>query len=246
MIIETGSGEMKVTKSTTDRRAACMRRSTRRALSIGALALLGSGVACKARPDAKAAAPEVPVDTATPEPVAPAPTSVVAAPVETVRSTCDQYTIRESGIGAVEIGDPHDALRARCIVIGDSTTTDGGDGTVRGNVVVGVNGSPVVVQIADSRVNRLTVTDSLFRTVDRLGPGIPVVQLLDLPGAVVLEGVHDLSVVVNAHCGLYFRISKPATLPESGGRWSDVVRAMPQGTPVERVVVHGCRGLSAL
>jgi hypothetical protein len=68
-----------------------------------------------------------------------------------------------------------------------------------------------------------------------------VAGLLELPGALVLEGEHDLSVVVNAHCGLYFRITKPATMPANGTRWSDVVRAMPQGTPVERVVVKGCR-----
>jgi hypothetical protein len=216
------------------------RRAAWRMLAVGALALLGTGVACKASPEAKAAAPEVPVDTTTPEPAEPIPVPVVAAPVEALRSTCDQYTIRDSGIGAVEVGDPHDALRTRCIVIGDSTA-DAGDGTVRGNLVVGVNGAPVVVQIADSRVYRLTVTDSMFRTMDGLGPGIPIVRMLDLPGAVVLEGEHDLSVVVGAHCGLYFRITKPAAPPENAARWADVVRALPAGTPVERVVVHGCR-----
>jgi len=111
----------------------------------------------------------------------------------------------------------------------------------RGNVVVGVNGTPMVVQVAEGKVYRITVTEPQFRTADGFGPGTPVVGMLDLPGAVVLEGEHDLSVVVSAHCGLYFRITKAATLPSSAARWSDVVRAMPQGTPVERVVVHGCR-----
>ena len=237
---------MKVTKSTTDHRAPRIDRSTRRVLTIGALALCGSVVGCKARKDAKAATPAVAaVDTAAaapePEPVAPAPAPVVVAPVEAERPRCDQYVIRESGVAAVEIGDPQSALRDRCVVLGDSTAVDAADGMPRGNVTVGVNGTPMVVQIAEGKVYRITVTDPQFRTADGLGAGMPVAGMLELPGAVVLEGEHDLSVVVSAHCGLYFRITKPATLPENVARWSDVVRAMPAGTPVERVVVHGCR-----
>src|SRR3954468_12601120 len=215
----TGSTETKVTKRTTDRPDASIHRSTRRVLALGALALLASGVACKAKPAPKAAAvAEAPVDTATPEPVAPAPVPVVA--VEEVRPRCDQYTIRESGIASAEIGDPDDTFRKRCSVIGDSTAVDSTDGGVRGSVVVSVNGSPMTVQVAEGRVYRLMVSDSLFRTTDGLGPGFPVTRLLDFPGAVGREGVHDLSVVVDAHCGLYFRIAKPAILPENAGHWS--------------------------
>ena len=235
-----------MTKSTTDQRAARMLRSTRRVLSVSTLALLGAAAGCKPRHKEKAATPAVvAVDSTppTPEPeaVAPAPSPVVVAPVEVERPRCDQYVIRESGVAAVEIGDPQSAVRDRCIVLGDSTAVDATDGMPRGNVVVGVNGTPMVVQIAEGKVYRITVTDPQFRTADGFGPGTPVVGMLDLPGAVVLEGEHDLSVVVNAHCGLYFRITKPATLPANAAHWSDVVRAMPQGTQVERVVVHGCR-----
>jgi hypothetical protein len=157
-----------------------------------------------------------------------------------VRPRCDQFTVTENGVGAVEIGDARDSVRTRCVIMSDSTAQNS-EGPAQGNVVVGVGGSPLLVEIADGRVYRLAVTDPLFRTADGLGPGFAIARLLDMPGAVVLEGVHDLSIVVNAHCGLYFRIPKPATPPENGGRWTDVVRAMPEGTPVERVVVHGCR-----
>ena len=208
----------------------------RRVVSIVALAFAGMGVACKAKPDAQAAAPEVAVDTATPEPVAPEPAPVAAMP-----RSCDDSTLRGSGIGAMEVGDTHDVFRTACIVMSDSTEVVASDGIVRGTVVVSVNGAPVNVHIADGRVYRLTVTDPTFRTLDGLGPGFPIARMLDLPGAVVLEGDHDLSVVVNAHCGLYFRITKPAAV-QNLSRWSDVVRALPEGTPVERVVVHGCRG----
>lgn len=243
---------MKVTKNTTDRHATRTGRATRRALMAGVLALVAPAIACKARPEAKAAAPAAAVDTAEtslepqPEPVAPAPAPVAAAPVEEMRRRCDEYTIRDTGIGAVVVDDPQSELRTRCVVLADSTATDGTDGMVRGTVVVGVNGTPMSVQIAEGKVYRVTVTDPQFRTLDGLGPGTPVAGMLDLPGAVVLEGEHDLSVVVNAHCGLYFRITKPATLPANAARWSDVVRAMPQGTPVERVVVHSCHGLRVL
>lgn len=233
-----------MTKSTMDQGAARMRRSTRRVLSIGTLALMGSAVSCKARHDAKAATPAAAIDTTAapePEPVAPAPSPVVVAPAEPERPRCDQYTIRENGVAAVEIGDPQSTLRDRCIVLGDSTALDPADGMPRGNVVVGVSGTPMAVQVAEGKVYRITVTEPQFRTADGLGPGVPAAGMLALPGALVLEGEHDLSIVVGAHCGLYFRISKPATMPADGTRWSDVVRAMPQGTPVERVVVHGCR-----
>lgn len=234
-----------MTKSTTDQRAARMLRSTRRVLSVGTLALLGAAVGCKPRHKAKAPPAVAAVDTtpATPEPeqVAPAPAPVFVAPVEAERPRCDQFTIRENGIGAVEIGDPQDALRNRCVVLGDSTAIDATDGLPRGNVVIGVNGAPATVQIAEGKVYRITVTDPQFRTDDGLAAGMPIAAMLDLPGAMVLEGEHDLSVVVSAHCGLYFRITKPTNLPMQIARWSDVVRAMPQGTPVERVVVHGCR-----
>jgi hypothetical protein len=231
--------ETKVTERTTE-------RARRRVAWIGALALAGTVVACKAKSEAKAAVPTVAADTVAPEPVEPAPAPVAAmpaapAPVEALRYACDQYTIRESGVGAMEIGDAQDAFRTRCIVLSDSTAADPGDGTVRGTVVVGVNGVPVEVQIADGRVYRVTVSNPLFRTADGMGPGVSFVRLLDWPGAVVLEGEHDLSVVVNAHCGLYFRITKPATPPQSLALWADVVRAMPPDTPVERVVVRGCR-----
>jgi hypothetical protein len=210
------------------------------------LILVAAVIGCSPKADAKTAVPEVAVDTGTSESVAPEPAPVVAvpvveAPVAPMRRSCDDYTIRESGVGAMEVGDPHDTFRTACIVMHDSTATDAGDGTVAGTVVVGVNGAPVEVQIADGRVYRVTVTSPLFRTVDGLGPGVPVVRMLDWPGAVVLEGVHDLSIVVGAHCGLYFRITKPATLPVEIARWTDIVRAMPPDTPVERVVVHGCR-----
>jgi hypothetical protein len=234
---------MKVMKHTADRPAISVRRTAgRRVLSIGLLALVASGIACKARKDAPAAPPQIPADTTPAEAAAPAP--VVAAPAEAVRPACDQFQLTENGAAAVLIGDPRDSVRARCSILSDSTTTDG-EGKIQGNVVVGVSGSPVVVEIANDRVYRLAVTDPQFRTADGLGPGMPLSQVMQLPGAVVLEGMHDLSIVVSAHCGLYFRIPKPAAPPENGGRWTDVVAALPQGTPVERVVVHGCRSPAA-
>jgi hypothetical protein len=211
----------------------------RHVLPIGVMALLASGIACKARHDATPPAATVAVDsTPVEEPAAPAP--VAAAPLEVVRPACDQFTVTENGIGAVEIGDARDSVRTRCLILSDSTAQNG-DGAFQGNLVVGVNGSPLMVEIADGRVNRLAVTDTLFRTRDGLGPGIAITRLVDMPGAIVLEGVHDLSVVVGSHCGLYFRIPKPATQPPDGSRWTDVVRALPPDTPVERVVVRGCR-----
>jgi hypothetical protein len=242
---------MTVTKSTTEPHSARARRATWRVVSIAAIALVGAGVACTTKPDAKAAVPELAVDSATPEPVAPEPVApepvpVVATPVAAMRRSCDDYTIREEGIGAMEVGDAHDAFRNSCIVSSDSTATDANDGSVRGTVVVSVNGSLVNVQVTENRIYRLSVSDPAFRTVDGLGPGVPIIRLLDWPGAVVLEGDHDLSVVVSAHCGLYFRIAKPAMAPASLGRWTDIVRAMPESTPVERVVVHGCQNRSGL
>lgn len=213
----------------------------RRVLSTVALALVATAVGCKPRHKTPTPPPAAAVDS-TPEETAAAPAPVVtpvAATPDDVRPTCDQYQFTDNSVGPVRVGDPRESVRSRCIVLNDSTAQQG-EGGVRGKVVVGVNGSPLEVEIADDRVYRLAVSDTLFRTMDGLGPGTAVTRLLDLPGALVLEGEHDLSIVVNAHCGLYFRIAKPTTPPENG-RWTDIVRAMPAGTAVEHVVVHGCR-----
>jgi hypothetical protein len=214
-----------------------------RVLSIGLLAVLAPAVGCKARKAASPPPAAVAVDT-TPSEEVPVPPpvamAVAAAPVEEYRPACDQYQLTDNGAGALRIGDARDFVSTKCRVLTDSSAQEG-EGDVRSNMVVGVNGSRLVVEIADERVYRLAVTDSLFRTTDGLGPGVAVTRLLDMPGAVVLEGVHDLSIVVDAHCGLYFRVTKPATLPENGTRWSDFLRSQPPGTPVERVVVRGCR-----
>lgn len=232
-----------MTKHTGERPVTSIRSNPlRRVLPAGIMALLASGVACKAKHDAPPP-PAAVVDSTPVEEEAPAPVPVAAAPVEAPRPTCDQFTVTENGIGAVEIGDARDSVRARCLVTSDSTAQNA-DGNFQGNLVIGVSGSPMVVEFADGRVNRIAVTDTLFRTRDGLGPGVAITRLVDLPGSVVLEGMHDLSVVVGSHCGLYFRVPKPATPPPDGGRWTDVVRAMPPTTPVERVVVRGCRSAS--
>lgn len=240
-----------MTKRTTSGRPARADFARRILPIVGAVIVLGSG-ACRTRTDAKAAASAAAADSVAPEPeplpepVAVAPAPAAPEPVEPERRRCDETTLRDDGIGAVVIGDAPDVLRTRCVVFADSTAADPADGRLRGSVVVGVNGAPMTVQVAEGKVYRMTVADPRFRTADGYGPGLPIARMLDLPGAVVLEGEHDLSLVVNAHCGLYFRIPKPAALPANVGRWSDVVRAMPEGTPVERVVVHGCRGLPVL
>jgi hypothetical protein len=231
-------------KRTAERSVTSIRRSPGRlVLSIGVVALLGAGVACRAREKAPAAPPQTPaVDTAAeetpPQPVAPAP--VAAAPVVVMRPPCDQFQITENGAGAVLIGDARDSVRTRCRVLSDSTAADG-DGTIQGRLMVGVSSSTMVAQIANDRVNGIFVTDSLFQTIDGLGPGMLLTSLLRMPGAIVLEGVNDLSLVVSAHCGLYFQIPKPAVLPEGGARWADVAAALPAGTRIERVVIRGCR-----
>jgi hypothetical protein len=230
-------------KTAAERRTTSTRPSAGcRALSIALLAVLGPFIGCKARKEAPPP-PAVVADTAPSEEAAvaaPVAAPVAAAPVEEYRPACDQYQLTDNGAAALRIGDPRDLVSTKCRVLSDSSAQEG-EGGARSNMVVGVNGSPLVVEIADERVYRLGVADSLFRTADGLGPGVAVTRLLDMPGSVVLEGVHDLSIVVDAHCGLYFRVSKPATLPANGTRWSDFLRSLPPGTPVERVVVHGCR-----
>lgn len=215
----------------------------RRVLPTFTLVLAATSLGCKPRHKSPATPPAAAAVDSTPEEVAAAPapvaTPVAAAPADDIRPTCDQYQFTDNSVGPVRVGDPRESVRTRCIVLSDSTAQEG-DGRMRGKILVGVNGSPLEVEIADDRVYRLAIADTLFRTMDGLGPGTAVTRLLDLPGALVLEGAHDLSIVVDAHCGLYFRISKPATIPENS-RWTDIVRAMPAGTAVERVVVHGCR-----
>ena len=214
-----------------------LRTRGHRFLTIGVLFLLGVGVACKAKnappPPPEKAAEEVAAQPPPPPPPPPVPVATIE-----VRASCDRYVLVENGTGAVQMGAARDSVRARCRILGDSTTAD--DQGVHGALVIGVGSSSAMAQIADDRVNGLFVTDSLFRTIDGLGPGTLVRSLLEMNGATVLEGLTDLSIVVEAHCGLFFRIPKPAVLPQDGQRWRDVVKAMPPDTRIERVVVRGC------
>ena len=217
-----------------------LRTPGRRILSIGVLVLLGVGVACKAKPHAPPPAQEkvteeVLADTAPPPP--PPPLPVPVATIE-VRASCDRFLLVENGTGAVQMGDARDSVRARCRIISDSTVAD--QQGIHGGLVISVGSSSAVAQIADDRVNGLFVTDTLFRTIDGLGPGTLVRSLLEMNGATVLEGLTDLSIVVEAHCGLFFRIPKPAAVPQNGQRWRNVAMALPPDTRIERVVVRGC------
>ncbi len=211
-----------------------LRTRGHRFLTIGVVLLLAVGVACKAKK-----APPPPPEKAAEEVVAepPPPPPVPVAAIE-IRASCDRYLLVENGTGAVQMGDARDSVRARCRILGDSTTAD--DQGVHGTLVIGVGSSSAVTQIADDHVNGLFVTDTLFRTSDGLGPGTPVLSLLEMTGPIVLEGITDLSIVVEAHCGLFFRIPKPAVSPQNGQRWTDVVKALPPDTRIERVVVRGC------
>lgn len=240
---------MKVIKRTAEQPvSAAPRHSARRALLIGLLTAATAGAGCKAHKAAPAAPPPAATDSTVPDsaapvPVAAAPAPVVSTPAIEVRPACDQLQITENGAAALQIGDPRDSVGMRCPVVSDSSTVDG-MGKAQGDVVVSAGGSTMVAQLVDGRVSRLTIADPQFRTADGLGVGVPVTQLMAMPGAIVLEGVHDLSIVVNAHCGLYFRIPKPV-VPQSVDRWADVVAGLPPGTSIEHVVVHGCRSAAA-
>ena len=153
------------------------------------------------------------------------------SPGERAPRDCDvgmPAVLTDSGVGALRINAPADAIRAACDVLGDTTLPLGREGMPERRLTVILGSVLTTSTIADGRVWRIEIASPRFRTRDSLGVGTTVGQLRRRGARIIASGVASYA-LVDGHCGLSFQLPEPI----SSSSIEDSVR-------VTRVLVTGC------
>ena len=154
-------------------------------------------------------------------------------------SACDAKTITADGIGPIRIGANVDSVKKICTVRRD-TTQLGGEGMMERRVTISIPPGELDAEIVDGRVWRLDIKSPAFRTVDSLGVGSTLADLLrhQAPKPAAGEGI--VVVMLGDHCGMSFVLAGGF---KSGvfRKWTgDELAKLPPATKLERVLVFGC------
>ena len=152
---------------------------------------------------------------------------------------CGNKTITGAGVGNLRIGITVDSVKSRCTVARD-TTHPGLEGSMERRLLVVFDHDLLDAEIVNGRVWRLDIDSPPFRTLDSLGAGSSLSDLLKLPRVRGLVGEGVIALVSPAHCGISFILS--GGLPQ--GRLAKLDSAemsrFPASTRVSRVLVYGC------
>ena len=152
---------------------------------------------------------------------------------------CNAKTITADGIGPIRIGANVDSVKKICTVKRD-TTQLGGEGMMERRVTISSPPGELDAEIVDGRVWRLDIKSPAFRTIDSLGVGSTLAELLTHQDPKPAAGEGIVVVMLRDHCGMSFVLS--------GGFKSGVFRKwtaeelgrLTPSTRVERVLVFGC------
>lgn len=142
-------------------------------------------------------------------------------------------------LGDIVIGRSLDEVARTCPVLRDTTELRS-EGQMERVVTFAVAGEQVEAEIVDGNLWRLTIDEPAFRTSDLLSVGTSVARLLRYDGVRPLIGEGRLYVQVSEHCGLSFRLSKPASAVGSGEPDAASLRTLPAETHVAEILVVGC------
>ncbi len=152
---------------------------------------------------------------------------------------CGAPVIDSAGVGGLRVGTSLDSVRLRCDVVRDTVERRAEGMPVR-VLTVAVGGTPVEAEIAEGRVWRINVTTRGPRTVDSLGVGTPLRQLIArFPEAIGAHGEGGVY-MPSARCGLGFRLTSPGPAVAFRGGTAAALRGLPDSTVVTRVLVTGC------
>lgn len=154
-------------------------------------------------------------------------------------SRCDAKTITADGVGPIRIGAKLDSVKRICAVTRD-TAQLGGEGMMERRVTISIPPAQLDVEIVAGRVWRLDIRSAAFRTVDSLGVGSVLGDLLRHPDPKPAAGEGIVVVMLRDHCGMSFVLSGGFT---SGvfRKWiAEELARLPSSTKVERVFVVGC------
>ena len=196
-----------------------------------AVAWLG-GCRSKSTDDRSENAPGTIETAATPPTVAPTIRSGYATP-------CDAKTITPDGVGPIRIGAKVDSVKRICAVTRD-TTQLGGEGMMERRVTISIPPGELDAEIVDDRVWRLDIRSAAFRTVDSLGVGSALGDLLRHPDPKPAAGEGIVVVMLRDHCGMSFVLSGGFTSGVFRNWTAEELAKLPSSTKVERVFVVGC------
>jgi hypothetical protein len=167
------------------------------------------------------------------------PEMVGSMAVASSARACDAKTVNADGVGPIRIGTNVDSVQKICTVKRD-TTQLGGEGMMERRVTISIPPGELDAEIVDGRVWRLDIRSPAFRTVDSLGVGSTLADLLRHQDPKPAAGEGIVVVMLRDHCGMSFVLS--------GGFKSGVFRKwtaeelgkLDPSTRVERVLVFGC------
>lgn len=148
------------------------------------------------------------------------------------------------GIGELHVGRPAAEIAARCVVLTD-TVVPGPEALPEREMSILVAGTDTVVAtIVNDSVWRLQLESTGIRTVDSLGVGSRLADLLrsGRGRARGVEGEGQLFVLLEEHCGVSFRVDLEIGEAQHRAEWSAVDLArLDVMARVDRLLVVGCR-----
>jgi hypothetical protein len=144
------------------------------------------------------------------------------------------------GIGSLVIGRPVEELGGDCLVVSDTVDPLGPEGMPQRLVRVELGPDTVTVEVADDRLFRLDVRSPRIRTVDDLGVGTMLGELLHVQDLRGVSGEGALFAVSPSHCGLSFGLG-PEPPDRAGTSWTrGALAELPDTLTVRRVLAYGC------
>jgi len=150
----------------------------------------------------------------------------------------DTTSLTGNGYGDLRIGAPAANVRRTCHVVRD-TILLGEEALPQRVITVRTARGVVDAEVDSGRVFRIVVRQRVPRVAGSLGVGSELGELLAASRARGGEGEGGLFVVLDAYCGLSFRLAyAPA---DHRPDWTDDnLRELPRHTTVDEVLAVGC------
>jgi hypothetical protein len=144
------------------------------------------------------------------------------------------------GIGGLIVGRAVDELAGDCLVVSDTVDPLGPEGMPQRLLRVELGPDTVTVEVADDRIFRLDVRSPRILTVDALGVGTTLDELLQVQDLRGVTGEGALYAVSPSHCGLSFALG-PEPPDRAGTSWTrGALAELPDTLTVGRVLAFGC------
>lgn len=149
--------------------------------------------------------------------------------------TCGSpLVVTGEGIGDFKVGASVDSIRAKCDVISETSLTQGAEGMPERRIAVRIGQDTIEATIDSTRVWRIELRSSRFRTVDSLGIGSTVGEMRKQPVKYIGYGEGGPFVTFPRHCGLSFGI-------DDRGFFARELAKLPDNATVDLVLILGCR-----